>query len=407
MSQSLQDLRDTSVLLGVSGGIAAYKSCDVVSRLRKRGAQVTVVMTRAATQLVQPLTFQTVSDNPVYTDMFAEPKRWNVEHIELVQRADILAVVPATANIIAKAAAGIADDYLSTILVAFDGPKLMAPAMNHRMWENPVTQRNVRYLEELGVRVVEPDVGRLASGAVGSGRLPDPEALVEEISSVVHYNPSLQGRKVLVTAGPTREHFDPVHFLSNPSSGKMGYALAQAARERGAQVHLVSGPVNLRPPRGVRHHRVVSAADMLDKCLALWPDTDILLMNAAVADFCPASSSTDKLDKDADDPGGLVRTPDVIAALGERKNGQFILGFAAQTPGEDVLRRARGKLSRKGMDMIALNIVGGATGGFASDVNQVVLVSSGEEEDLPAMHKLPLARVILERVVGALGRRRR
>ncbi|MFO8059073.1 MAG: bifunctional phosphopantothenoylcysteine decarboxylase/phosphopantothenate--cysteine ligase CoaBC [Bacillota bacterium] len=405
MSEGLEDLRGRTVLFGVTGGIAAYKAVDVVSRLRERGADVHVIMTEAATQLVRSLTFRTLSANPVYTDMFDEPRVWNVQHIALAERGDILAVIPATANIMAKAAAGIADDFLSTLLVAFDGPRLMAPAMNPGMWNNPATQRNRRQLEDLGFTVVEPDCGRLASGASGRGRLPPGEVLEEEISSLLHADDALAGRRVLVTAGPTREYFDPVRFLTSPSSGKMGYALARAARERGARVDLVSGPVNLASPRGVRCHQVVSASDMLSTCLTLWPEMDILLMAAAVSEYRPAEYRSDKISKTSgDDLGPMTSTPDIISTLSQYKEGRFVLGFAAETGDEELaLGRAEAKLVRKGMDTIVLNIVGGERGGFASDLNRAVLIDSGGREELPMMHKRSLARLIVDRVVLRIG----
>ncbi len=395
------DLRDKTILLGVTGGIAAYKAVEVVSGLRKRGAEVIVLMTQAATELVAPLTFQTIADNPVYTDMFAEPKRWNVEHIALAERADLFAVVPATANIIAKAACGIADDYLSTTWLAFSGPRVVAPAMNAEMWSNPVTQRNVRELARLGCEIVEPDEGRLASGAVGRGRLPEPAIITEEISSVLHADSSLCGHTVLVTAGPTREYFDPVRYLSNPSSGKMGYALARAVRERGAEVHLVSGPTHLIPPRGVNLHSITSAEEMLDRCAQLWPRVDALLMSAAVSDYRPARRSEQKLKKDAGDPGELVPTPDILSNLQSNGGGRFVLGFAAETDEDSALQQAKDKMLRKGMDMIVLNRVGECRG-FGVDYNEVVLIDEEREESLPAMHKLPLARSIVDRVVQVI-----
>jgi len=399
--QSPEDLQDKTVLFGVTGGIAAYKAVEVVSALRRRGAEVMVVMTDAASELVSPLTFQTISANPVYTDMFAEPKQWNVEHIELAQRADLFAVVPATANIIAKIACGIADDFLSTTWLAFTGPRIIAPAMNANMWDNPVTQRNLRCLTGLGCEVIEPDRGRLASGAEGRGRLPEPGVITEEISSALHGDCSLSGYRILVTAGPTREYFDPVRYLSNPSSGKMGYALARAARERGAGVHLVSGPTDLSAPRGVQLHRVTSAEEMLERCRRLWPQTDALFMCAAVCDYRPARHSEQKIKKDEGQLGEMVRTPDIVTTLSEESGKRFILGFAAETDEVAGTERAVDKMRRKGMDMIALNPVGEARG-FGMDANRVVLIDDEGSESLPEMHKLPLARGIVDRVVRVL-----
>ncbi len=374
-----------------------------MSRLRKRGASVTVVMTEAATKLVAPMSFRTISDSPVHTQMFEEPRRWNVEHIALAEWADAMVVAPATGNILAKAANGIADDYLSTLLLAFDGTKIVAPAMNTRMWENPATRRNCHTLLEDGFAIIEPDVGRLASGAEGAGRFPDPSVVVEEISSHMHRDRSLEGKTVLVTAGPTREHFDPVRFVSNPSTGLMGYSMAMAARERGARVHLISGPTSLAEPRGVHMVRVTSAEEMKDACEGLWDRVDILLMTAAVADARPLRYSENKGKKNRDDLLGPVEaTPDILANLGPRKGERFIVGFAAETPGDDALENARGKMQSKNADMMVLNEVGGEHSAFGADDNRVLLLSGDNCEELPREHKRILARGIMDRVVKAL-----
>ncbi len=398
-----KDLRDTNILLGVSGCIAAYKALEVVSRLRKRGASVSVVMTDAATRLVSPLSFQTLSDSPVYTRMFEAPKQWNVEHIALAEWADLMVVAPATGNILAKAAGGIADDYLSTLLLAFAGPKVVSPAMNTHMWQNPATTRNVEVLRRDGYFVIEPDTGRLASGAEGPGRFPEPRDVVEEISSFYHSDRALAGRRVLVTAGPTREYFDPVRFLSNPSSGRMGYAIARAARERGAEVVLVSGPTDLPSPRGVETISVVSAEQMHEACLASWAETDILFMTAAVVDCRPAAYSGVKAKKDQDALlGEVVPTPDILTALGEDKGSRFLVGFAAETEAEEGLISARRKLRKKHVDMIVLNRVGGPQSAFGDDHNAVRVLARSGEEDLPREHKRILARQLVDRVVRAL-----
>ncbi|MFO7942555.1 MAG: bifunctional phosphopantothenoylcysteine decarboxylase/phosphopantothenate--cysteine ligase CoaBC [Bacillota bacterium] len=398
-----KDLEGKHILFGVTGCIAIYKALEVVSKLRKRGASVSVVMTEAATHLVAPLTFRTISDSPVYTRMFEEPRRWNVEHIALAEWGDVMVVAPATANCLAKAASGLADDYLSTLLLAFPGPKLFAPAMNTHMWQNPSTRRNVATLRDDGYTVVEPDVGRLASGAEGPGRFPEPETIVEEISSFVHADSSLAGRTVLVTAGPTREYFDPVRFLSNPSTGKMGYALASAARERGARVILISGPTDLPDPRGIQTVRVTSAQQMKTGCDEHWEGADVLIMSAAVADCRPREYSPAKGKKDRDDLlGEVVPTPDIMAELGRRKGDRLLVGFAAETEGEDALINARRKLHAKNADMMVLNIVGGEQSAFASPYNRVVVVSDSSQEELPRLHKRCLARRLMDRVVRRL-----
>ena len=399
----LKDLSGKTLGFGVTGGIGAYKALEVISRLRKRGAEVVPIMTEAATEFVAPLSFQTISGNPVYHEMFAEPKQWHVEHIALAERMDGLVVVPATANLLAKAAAGIADDYLTTVLLAYPGPVLMAPAMNTNMWHHPVTQRNVATLRELGYAIVTPDRGRLASGAEGMGRLPDPEVIAEEIVSYLHADQALSGKTVLVTAGPTREYFDPVRFLSNPSSGKMGYALAQAARERGAFVHLVSGPTSLRPPRGVDFHSVVTAEEMHQMCLKLWKQVDILLMAAAVMDARPKVVHAQKMKK-ACDPllGDVVLTPDILADLADQKGSRHIVGFAAETDEQCALAHAHAKRREKGLDMVVLNRVDRDRVGFSADASTVHLLTSDESIELPPAHKRVLARKILSKVVDSL-----
>ncbi len=405
MSKQIMDLPGKTILFGVTGGIAAYKAVNVVSHLRKRGAEVCVVMTEAAEEFVTPLTFRTISANQVHTDMFDEPHHYNPRHISLAEKGDLLAVVPATANIIAKAANGIADDFLSTLMLAFPKRKVFAPAMNHHMWCNPVTQDNVSRLRERGDIIVEPDEGRLASGAVGKGRMPAPGALADEIASAFFSDSALCDWRVTVTAGPTREHFDPVRYLSNPSSGKMGFALAQAARERGASVHLISGPTQQRPPRGIETTRVVSAHQMRDACLQSWQDTDILLMAAAVCDYAPQQSAKDKLSKreaDEEHPlGKVLRTPDILTELAEQKGNRFVLGFSAETDRDAGCEKAKRKLQEKNLDMIALNFVDGDVG-FASDDNHCILITGQRHEELPRMHKLPLARLIVGRIVSEI-----
>ncbi len=398
-----RDLEGKNVLLGVTGCIAAYKALEVVSRLRKRGGSVSVAMTESATRFVAPLSFRTISDSPVYLDMFAEPNRWNVEHIALAEWADLMVVAPATGNIMAKAANGIADDYLSTLLLAFPGPKLLAPAMNTHMWQNPATRRNTRQLIEDGYGIVEPEVGRLASGAVGPGRFPDPATVVDEISSFAHSDDTLAGTTVLITAGPTREYFDPVRFLSNPSTGKMGYALARAVRERGARTILVSGPVELTPPRGVEFIPVVSAEEMRRVCLDHWCEVDILMMSAAVADARPVHYMQDKGKKDADALlGDVIPTPDILRELGAQKGDRLIVGFAAETDREAAAENARKKLRAKGADWIALNFVGGDESAFGSEENRILLISQSGEEELPRAHKIQVARALVNRVVRTL-----
>ncbi len=383
-----------TVVFGVTGCIAAYKAVDVVSRLRKLGADVFVIMTKNATRLVNPLTFRTISDNPVTVEMFEEPKQWNVEHIALAERADLFMVCPATANIIGKVASGIADDFLSTTIMATRAPTVFVPAMNNNMYENPITQRNIAYLKSLGYHLMEPDYGRLASGKYGKGRFPEPCRIVEFAAGVLDSSALLSGKRVLVTAGPTREIADPVWFVSNWSSGKMGYALAQQAARMGAQVVLVSGPSDLEPPQGVEVAKVVSTEQMMREVMSRFCDMDIVVMAAAPVDYRPAEVSGHKLKK-----GGetytlrLVKNPDILALAGKSKSKQVLVGFAGET--EDFVNRARQKLVAKNADMIVANDISKA---FGKDDNQATIVlADGTEEPLPNMPKSELARHILAR----------
>ena len=401
MSKQAKDLRGKTILFGVTGGIATYKAVDVVSRLRKRGAEVHVIMTQAAREFVTPLTFRTISSNPVYTDMFKEPQQWNPEHIALAERGDLLAVVPATANVFAKAANGIADDNLSTLISAFPGRKFFAPAMNHHMWCNPATRDNVKTLRQRDAFVMEPDEGRLASGAVGKGRLPSPQQVTEEISSAFYADDVIKGYTVTVTAGPTREYFDPVRFISNPSSGKMGYSMARAARERGAQVYLISGPTKLQPPRDVNFISVESAEQMMDACKDVWADTDILVKTAAVCDYQPtktASTKIHKTDATRERLPDLQRAPDILKALGQCKGSRVLVGFAAETDESDAVDNARKKLRAKNLDAVVLNVVDEEIG-FGSDDNSCFLITPGSCDQLDRMHKLSLARLIVDELV--------
>ncbi len=395
-------LEGKQVVVGVTGGIAAYKAAEVVSRLRQLGAEVHVIMTRAATQLVGPLTFQTLSGNPVLTDLFAEPKRWNVEHIALADRADLLLIVPATANILGKLASGIADDYLSTTVMATAAPVVLAPAMHHRMWQNPVVQENVQRLRRLGYEIIEPEHGRLASGGVGMGRLPDPPVIVEAVVRLLGGRRDLDGLKVLVTAGPTRERLDPVRYLSNFSSGKMGYALAAAACRRGAQVILISGPVVLEPPTGVELVAVESAEEMAAEVRRRVGEVKVVVMAAAVADYRPAEPSTRKLKRGPDELAlRLVPNADILASLRTQKKDLFLVGFAAET--EDLVANARAKLERKHLDLICANRVDLPGCGFGSDTNALTLIDRrGRVVEIPLQDKLKVAHAVWDHVVRML-----
>ena len=397
-------LAGKSVVLGVTGGIAAYKAVEVASRLRKLGATVYVVMTRAAASFVTPLTFREISGNPVVTSMWEEPKQWNVEHIALATRADLFVIAPATANVIGKLAAGIADDMLTTTVMATKAPVLLAPAMNSNMYLNPVVQANIARLTGLGYHFLPPDEGLLACGVEGPGRLPEPAAIAAAAAALLGITGDLAGRKVLVTAGPTREAIDPVRYISNHSSGKMGYALAAAAAVRGADVVLVTGPTALMPPPGVRTVQVETAADMLAAVLAEYDDCDVVVKAAAVADYRPLAPEADKIKKNDEEMTltlTLTKNADILAELGRRKQRQVLVGFAAET--RDLVANARAKLAKKNLDMIVANDVTAPGAGFGSDTNVVrLLYRDGRAEEFDLMAKSELAGVILDRVCAFL-----
>lgn len=395
-------LTGKTLVLGVCGGIAAYKAVEIVSRLVKAGALVHVIMTEAATKFVTPLTFREISGQPVYTSMWDEPKLWNVEHIALARRADLFVVAPATANLIGKLAGGIADDFLSTTIMATPAPVLLAPAMNTQMYANPATQENLAKLQNRGVHVMAPATGMLACGTEGAGRLPEPVDIVRRITEHFEQSAALSGRKVLVTAGGTREAIDPVRFIGNRSSGKMGYALAAVAAARGATVVLVSGPAALPVPAGVRLVRVESALEMRAAVLAEFPDSTIVIKAAAVADYRPESAEQQKIKKASDSLTiKLIKNPDILAELGEQKTAQYLVGFAAET--QDLLKHAKEKLHKKKVDMLVANDVTVAGAGFDSDTNIVrLLYADGAVEELTKMSKLELAGMILDRIAARI-----
>jgi phosphopantothenoylcysteine decarboxylase/phosphopantothenate--cysteine ligase len=386
-----------TVVFGATGCIALYKAVDVVSRLKKAGASVFVIMTRNATKLVAPITFRTISENPVVTEMFEEPKQWNVEHIALAERADLFMVCPATANIIGKVASGIADDFLSTTIMATTSPVLFVPAMNNHMYENPITQKNIKYLESLGYHFLEPDYGRLASGKYGKGRFPEADRIVKEAIALLVPERPLADRHVLVTAGPTREAADPVWFLSNGSSGKMGYAVAKEAVAMGAKVTLVTGPTSLAPPAGADVVKVVSAEEMRDQVLARYDTADIVVMAAAPVDYRPEQARDHKIKKTGETfELRLVKNPDILLELGGRKAHQVLVGFAGET--EDLVKNAKEKLAKKNADMFVANNVSEA---FGADENTVTFVyRDGSTEEMPPKPKTALARDILSRANG-------
>ncbi len=390
-----------TVVMGVTGGIAAYKACEVVSGLTKLGAKVFVIMTHNACQFVAPLTFQTLSKNPVVTDTFATPDKWEVEHISLAKRAELFLIAPATANIMAKIAHGLANDMLSTTVMATAAPILIAPAMNTGMWNNPATQANVRTLKERGIHFVGPDGGRLACGDSGMGRMSEPSDIMEACIGILNARRDLEGLSVLVTAGPTREAIDPVRFLTNKSSGKMGYAIAKAAEERGARVTLVSGPTALEKPANVTLRSVETTEDLYDVMMAEAPAHDIIVQAAAPADFKPESVSARKMKKTNDaDTLTLQLTPtqDVAAAVGKiKKPNQTVVCFAAET--DDVLEHAMEKLRRKNADLLVANDVSRAGAGFDVDTNIVSMLEAEGLHEYPMMPKSEVAHAILDRIL--------
>lgn len=402
-------LTGKNIVLGVTGGIAAYKSADLVSRLKKMDANVYVVMTAHAKAFVSPLTFQSLSQNYVVEDMFEAPRTWDVEHIALAKLADLFVIAPATANIIAKMAAGIADDFLSTTLLATAAPILAAPAMNTQMYLNPVTQRNIKSLEALGVHFAAPGSGRLACGDEGVGKMAEPQQIVDEIvkllakGSATEEDAILKGKRVLITAGPTREPLDPVRYLTNHSTGKMGYAIAAAAAAMGAETKLISGPVELGVPAGVTRIDIGTAQEMFEAVMADL-NFDIIIMTAAVADYKPKSVQSQKIKKVPGDLAlELTRNPDILYEVGQVKDKQILIGFAAET--ERVLEHAEEKLRKKNLDMIVANDVTVKGAGFGSDTNVVTFITAeGEHIAFDQMEKAEVAKAILKKAVSLINK---
>ncbi|PZN06186.1 MAG: bifunctional phosphopantothenoylcysteine decarboxylase/phosphopantothenate--cysteine ligase CoaBC [Bacillota bacterium] len=394
-------LAERRVILGVSGGIAAYKAAELARRLQERGARVVTILTAGAARFVTPLTFAALTHEPVYTaDDLWTPRR-GVEHVRLADEADLVIVAPATAHLLGQLAAGMAGDFLTTVILAtgLRVPVLLAPAMNSHMWAHPAVQANVARLRAWGYRVMDPEHGPLAEGYAGVGRMPEPAAIVARAEALLAARRDLEGRTVLVTAGPTREPLDPIRFLSNRSSGKMGFALAEAARDRGARVVLVTGPVHLPDPAGVQVIRVETAAQMLEAVLRHAPAADAVIKAAAVADFRPARPAAHKIKKEAGAPVvELEPTPDILKELGRRKApGQVLVGFAAET--QDLLENAHRKIREKNLDLIVLNDVTQPGAGFEVDTNIVTLVyRDGRHEALPPMPKRQVADAILDRL---------
>ncbi|MGH7810426.1 MAG: bifunctional phosphopantothenoylcysteine decarboxylase/phosphopantothenate--cysteine ligase CoaBC [Candidatus Binatia bacterium] len=396
--------KQPKIVLGVSGGIACYKAVELVRLLVQGGLGVQVIMTRGATEFVTPLTFQTLSGNPVATETFSLTQESDIGHIHLADAADLFAIAPATANMIGKIANGIADDLLTTVIMATRAPVLIAPAMNIHMFENPILQENLRKLRRVGYHVLEPAEGFLACGYEGKGRLPDPETIAEEIHRLLKKK-DLVGERLLITAGPSREPLDPVRYLSNRSSGKMGYALARAALRRGAEVALVSGPTALEAPTGARVIRVNTAAEMRDAVLHEFAACTIVIMAAAVADYRPVGGADKKI-KRGEGPMELrfEPNPDIVKELGRMKDGKFLVGFAAET--EDLTANAAKKLRDKNLDMIVANNVAEAGSGFDGDTNvATILDRSGTPRSLPLMTKDELADLIYDHLLALKNKR--
>ena len=390
-------LKGRKIVLGVTGGIAAYKAAELVRELVKAQAEVHVVMTRNAQAFITPLTFQTLSGNPVTTELFNLIAESEIGHIALADRAEVLVIAPATANIIGKIAAGIADDMLTTIVMATQAPVLLAPAMNVHMWENPICQENIQRLRSRGYHFIDPEAGELACGYEGIGRLAEIPVIVEEIRALLSPK-DFSGEKILVTAGPTEESIDPVRFLSNHSSGKMGFALARAARRRGAEVTLISGPTALSVPPQIKYIAVRSAAQMREAVLNHLESASILIMAAAVSDYRPKQKAPEKIKKSKlETVLELELNPDILAEAGKKKNSRILVGFAAET--ENLLQSTREKLEKKNLDLIVANDVTLPGAGFKADTNIVKIMDrSGKVEELPLMTKEDLADCILDRI---------
>lgn len=398
-------LKGKTVILGVTGSIAAYKAANLASMLKKQHADVQVIMTQNATQFMNPITFESLTGNKCLVDTFDRNFQFQVEHVALAKRADLAIVAPATANIMAKLAHGLADDMLTTTLLACRCPKLIAPAMNTRMYENPVTQDNMDILRKYGFRIIEPAVGHLACGDTGAGKLPPETLLLECILDEIAMEKDMKGLHVLITAGPTMEAIDPVRFISNHSTGKMGYALARVCRRRGAEVTLVSGKTNLEVPYGVTLVPVTSAQDMFEAVSSRAKEQDMIIKAAAVADYRPVTVAENKIKKSPGDMSiALERTTDILAWLGEhRREGQVLCGFAMET--EHMVEHAKEKLTRKHVDMIAANNVKVAGAGFGTDTNVVTLITEDGVEELAKMSKEEVASRIVDALLRIRGNR--
>ena len=397
-------MRGKHIIVAVSAGIAAYKAIEVVSRLRKKGAEVKVVMTQNATHIASPLTFGEISGHPVALDMFEQVHQWDVEHIALATWADAYVVVPATANVIGKIYAGIADDMLTTTIMATTAPKYLCPAMNTEMYNNPITQRNLEGLRSLGYHIMDPAEGWLACGITGVGRLPEPEAIVDWLEAKMYSTNELEGTTILVTASGTQESIDPVRYIGNRSSGKMGYAIAEQAARMGAKVILVSAPTSLPIPNGVDFISVDSAVSMQEAVEARYNDVNVVIMAAAVSDFRVLHKAEQKIKKMESMTIELVKNPDILQGLGSKKSHQILVGFAAET--EHVIKYGQDKVAKKNLDMLVANDVSKSNAGFNVDTNEgYFLYPDKEPKEMPNMKKSDLARHILREVIDLVANR--
>ena len=393
-------LSGKTVILGVTGSIAAYKIANLTSMLVKQHADVYVLMTQNATNFINPITFETLTNHKTLVDTFDRNFNYNIEHVSLAKKADVVLVAPASANVIGKLANGIADDMLTTTVMACKCKKIISPAMNTQMFENPIVQDNLKKLEHYGMTVIQPEVGLLACKDVGAGKMPSEQTLMEYIMKEIRFDKDMTGRKVVVTAGPTRESIDPVRFISNHSTGKMGYAIARVAMQRGADVTLISGPVSIEPPPFVHVVPVISAADMFEAVKTESADADIIIKAAAVADYTPEQVASEKIKKkDGGSSISLLRTTDILKWLGEnRKPGQFLCGFSMET--ENMLENSKAKLDRKNIDMVIANNLKVKGAGFGVDTNVVTIITKSEVKELPQMSKDAVAGQILDEIMG-------